>query len=168
LDEKNIESIDVFGYSMGGYVALYLAKNYSNRIGKIITFGTKFNWSPEIALIETKMLNADKIADKIPAFADVLLKRHNPIDWRLVLSKTSQMMLEMGDNNPLKLKDYQNIKHQVKIGLAIDDEMVSKEETMDVYNALPHSTFYSLPNSKHPIEKVEIKTLTEEIVSFLR
>lgn len=164
MDEKNIESIDVFGYSMGGYVALYLAKNYSNRIGKIITFGTKFNWSPEIALIETKMLNADKI----PAFADVLLKRHNPIDWRLVLSKTSQMMLEMGDNNPLKLKDYQNIKHQVKIGLAIDDEMVSKEETMDVYNALPHSTFYSLPNSKHPIEKVEIKTLTEEIVSFLR
>ena len=27
LNSKNIESIDVFGYSMGGYVALYLAKN---------------------------------------------------------------------------------------------------------------------------------------------
>ena len=42
----------IFGYSMGGYVALYLASQKPDGLGKIITLGTKFVWSPEIAVKE--------------------------------------------------------------------------------------------------------------------
>src|SRR5882724_555238 len=41
LDEKKISQTDIFGYSMGGYVALYLARHFSNRIGKVMKLGTK-------------------------------------------------------------------------------------------------------------------------------
>ena len=37
LDEQNIETVDIFGYSMGGYVALWLAYEHPHRIGKIVT-----------------------------------------------------------------------------------------------------------------------------------
>ena len=167
LTENKIQSVDVFGYSMGGYVALYLARHYPKRVGKIITLGTKFKWNENIANKEVKMLNPDVISEKIPVFANVLNKRHSPIDWKILLAKTSDMMLEMGLHNPLQINDYNQINHEVKIGLAIEDEMVSKEETEKVYENLPNAVLYFLPNSKHPIEKVDLRLLTKEILNFM-
>jgi pimeloyl-ACP methyl ester carboxylesterase len=57
LKQKNIPRISVFGYSMGGYVAMYLARHHPEIVEKIITLGTKFNWDESIAAQETKMLN---------------------------------------------------------------------------------------------------------------
>lgn len=44
MDEKEISSVSVFGYNMGGYVALYLAKHYPTRVNNLITSATKFEW----------------------------------------------------------------------------------------------------------------------------
>jgi|TARA_R110000782_G_scaffold1119_1_gene4043 pimeloyl-ACP methyl ester carboxylesterase len=78
LEQQKVESIDIFGYSMGGYVALYLAKNHPEKVNKIITLGTKLSWTPDIAAKETKMLVAEKMEEKIPAFAEILKTRHHP------------------------------------------------------------------------------------------
>lgn len=166
LKQNKIESIDIFGYSMGGYVALYLAKNHPEKVGKIITLGTKLSWTPDIAVKETKMLDAEKIEEKIPAFAAILKDRHFPNDWKIVLEKTANMMIAMGNNNVLKDEDFKVIQHPVKMLLADNDEMVSKTETNHVADLLPHATFELLPNSKHPIEKVDINALSEFIRGF--
>lgn len=166
LDEKQLKTIDIFGYSMGGFVALYIAKNHPERVKKIMTLGTKFLWDPEIAIKEAKMLNTDKIEEKIPAFAKVLQNRHLPNNWKDVLSRTAFMMRCMGEENPLSLSDYSIIHHSVKIGLADQDEMVTKEETMEVVNALPNALFYSLKDAKHPIEKANHDQLYSEITTF--
>ncbi len=168
LNQQHISTVEIFGYSMGGYVALYLAKNAPDRINKIITLGTKFSWTPEIAQQEIKMLDAEKIEEKIPAFAELLKLRHTPNNWKEVLIKTAEMMLEMGQKNPLTLNDYKTIRHQVKIGLADQDEMVTLEETVAVAEAIPLAQFYQLENSKHPIEKVNLQQLTQEIVEFIK
>ena len=49
---------------MGGYVGMYLAKNHSNRIEKLITLATKFKWNKIIAEKEIDLLNAETIAEK--------------------------------------------------------------------------------------------------------
>src|SRR5690349_11963886 len=53
LDTQQISTINIFGYSMGGYVAMYLAKYHPERVNKIITLATKFNWDETIAANET-------------------------------------------------------------------------------------------------------------------
>ena len=166
LKQQKIESIDIFGYSMGGYVALYLAKNHPEKVGKIITLGTKLSWTPDIAAKETKMLVADKIEEKIPAFATILKDRHHPNNWKTVLEKTANMMIAMGNNNVLKDEDYKLIQHTVKMLLADNDDMVTYEETNHVADLLPQATFELLPNSKHPIEKVDIDALSGIIRAF--
>src|SRR5206468_4121330 len=90
----------IFGYSMGGYVALYLASQNANLLGNIATLGTKFSWSPEIAQREIKMLDAKTISEKVPKFAEALKNRHG-VQWQELLNKTSQMMVELGNNNIL-------------------------------------------------------------------
>ena len=167
LDKKEISSIPVFGYSMGGYVAMYLAKYHPEKINKIITLATKFNWDETIAANETKMLNAQKIETKLPEFAAALQKRHAPNDWKTVLEKTAAMLIEMGKDNPLKPEDYPAILHPVLLMLGDRDKMVTLDETVEVYKNLPKAQLTILPNTAHPIEMVDQARLAYEIRSFL-
>ena len=167
LNEKGIDSIHVFGYSMGGYVAMYLAKHHPQKIKKIITLATKFTWDEIIAAQEIKMLNADKIETKLPEFAAALQKRHAPNDWEIVLSKTAAMLTAMGKDNPLKAADYPAIPHPVLLMLGDRDKMVTLDETVEVYKLLPKAQLAILPNTPHPIEMVNPDQLASEIKFFL-
>jgi pimeloyl-ACP methyl ester carboxylesterase len=167
LDKKGITNIPIFGYSMGGYVAMYLAKFHPERVNKIITLATKFKWNETIASNEIKMLNADKIAEKLPAFAATLQKRHAPNDWKIILKKTSAMLTEMGKLNPLKMSDYPAIQNQVLLMLGDRDKMVTMDETAEVYKNLSNAQLAILPNTAHPIEMVDQARLANEIRIFL-
>lgn len=177
LTANNITELDIFGYSMGGYVAINLALNlsksnndyptkYNFKVNKIFTLATKFEWSEEIAAKEVKMLNADKILEKIPKFAEELQKRHYPNDWKVVLDKTANMMIEMGKNCPLKLDELHQISTEIRIAIGDSDSMVTLQETIDVFNNLPNSSLLILPNTPHPIEKVNLERLTYEFNQF--
>jgi pimeloyl-ACP methyl ester carboxylesterase len=167
LDKKEIEAISIFGYSMGGYVAMYLAKYHPQRIHKIITLATKFSWDETIAANEMKMLNAEKIEEKLPEFAGSLQKRHAPNDWKTVLERTAAMLFEMGKDNPLKPADYPGIQHPSLIMLGDRDKMVTLDETLEVYKTLPNAQLSVLPNTAHPIEMVDPGRLAWELKRFL-
>ncbi|MEP7237729.1 MAG: alpha/beta hydrolase [Ferruginibacter sp.] len=166
LDEKGIDSISIFGYSMGGYVAMYLAKHHSQKVNKIITLATKFTWDEAIAAKEIKMLNAAKIEEKLPDFAAALQKRHAPNNWKIVLEKTAHMLVEMGNDNPLKMDDYKDIQNPVLVMLGDRDKMVSLDETLAVYKNLPNAQLAILPNTPHPIEMVNTGRLAYELKHF--
>ena len=168
LDENKIQRVNIFGYSMGGYVALYLARCYPDRIGKIITLGTKLEWTEEIAAKEIKMLDPEKISQKIPAFADALQKRHSPEDWKMVLKKTAGMMMALGKNAELKKEDFLQIKNEILLTVGDRDNMVTKEETMEVYGFLSNGLFEILPGTPHPIEQVEVKNIALPATEFFR
>ena len=165
IGKNNLVKPDIFGYSMGGYVALYLASQHPNLMGKIITLGTKFEWSPEIAAIEIKMLDAKTILEKVPKFAEVLQRRHGN-NWKLLLQKTAEMMVELGTNNLLNKNSFSNIINKVMIGLAEGDNMVSVTETNYAASMINGAKRFTLHNSKHPIESINTGRLTEIILKF--
>ena len=159
LESHNLKQVDIFGYSMGGYVALWLAKKYPDRVGKIVTLGTKFDWSEESAAKEVKKLNPEKILEKIPAFARILEHRHAPNDWKELLNKTAYMMLGLGKRPLLTKEILQMIKHQVSICLGDLDDMADRNYSEEVSGFLPNGKFFLLENTPHPIEKVDLKIL---------
>lgn len=165
IKNNHLEKSTVFGYSMGGYVALYLAHQQPNLLGNIITLGTKFEWSPEISQKEIMMLDCKIIAEKVPKFAEALKTRHGD-DWELLLKKTAEMMLSLGNKNALSLNDFSSIENNILIGLADKDNMVSLDETLFVYKQLKNGSMYMLPNTKHPIESVNVSLLTKIITEI--
>lgn len=164
--EKQIEHAFVFGYSMGGYVALFLAKKYPQLFSKVVTLATKFQWDENIAAKEAAMLNPEIILEKLPAFAAQLKDRHQPNDWQQVLVKTKEMLLQMGKENPLQLSDYATITIPVLLLLGDTDKMVSREETAAVQEQLPNADFQLLQNTAHPIEKTDIHLLASVVRNF--
>ncbi len=168
LKENQLKKVSIFGYSMGGYVALYLAHKFPERVEKIVTLATKFSWSPEIASREVNMLNPTIIQEKIPAFAKTLQERHAPNSWKLLMEKTSKMMLALGEKPLLIQEDFQNIDTPVKLAIGNADKMVTIDETAQVADGLPNSELLILPDVQHPIEKVPVLLLVQEITAFLK
>lgn len=166
IESNNLKQPHVFGYSMGGFVALYLASKRQDLLGSIMTLGTKFEWSPEIAAKEIKMLDPVTISEKVPKFAEALEKRHGE-KWKLLLQKTAEMMFELGSNNALTQKEFAKISNRVLIGLADNDTMVSLEETNFAASQIKNSKRFELTETKHPIETVNTNQLTELIHQFI-
>lgn len=167
LDEHQIEQISIFGYSMGGYVAMYLARYHPHRIKKVVTLATKYSWDEAIAAREVRMLDPEKTAEKVPEFATSLRQLHHPVDWKLVMVRTAEMMLAMGRDNPLKPLDYPLITHPVLLLLGDRDKMVSLEETLAVYKALPQAQLGILPATPHPIGAADCGLLSSLIIRFV-
>ena len=154
MDSNSIATIDIFGYSMGGYVALWVAHLQPHRVGRIATLGTKFDWSIESAEKEVRKLDPDKIMAKVPAFARILESRHHPIDWKDLLMKTSQMMMQLGIS-PLLTEDIlRSIKTPSAIFLGDKDDMADRSYSERVAKLLPSGEFHFLHDTAHPIEGV--------------
>ncbi len=166
LDENRLESVNVFGYSMGGFVALMLAKEHPNRVNKIVTLGTKFAWTPEFSAMEVRKLNPDKIEEKVPRFADFLQKVHRPLDWKMVVRNTANMMIDLGVERPLE-KYYSSISNPTLIMLGGLDNMSTEEESKLVAKELPNGAFQLIPDAEHPIEKVKASELSKLIERFV-
>lgn len=156
LDQHNLKRVLVFGYSMGGYVALTLAKSHPQYFEKIITLGTKFNWTPESAEKEVKLLNPEKIQEKVPAFAEALSKLHPATDWKTVMQKTAALMLELGNGKAFRDADFKAIAVPCVIGVGDQDAMVTREETQHVVGLIPNAAFYLLEKTIHPMDKLDV------------
>ena len=163
---KGLHGSHVFGYSMGGYVALRTAQSNPDLVGKIFTLGTKFDWNPLSAEREAKRLIPAIIEEKIPAFAEVLKKRHYPNDWHEVIDKTREMMLFLGHNPILTKSELLEITNDCIVARGDEDEMVTPEETEWASNHLHFGQAKTLPQTKHPIEKVDVHLLSAELTNF--
>jgi esterase/lipase len=167
LNDKQRLKTDIFGYSMGGYVALWLARFYPNRVGKIFTLGTKLDWSEAAADKETRLLNAEKIEAKVPDFAKELQQRHGEHEWHSVLHKTANLMHDLVKHH-LTDEDFKQITAQVQLGLGDADNMVTKEETFHVESVLPNSKYVELKDTPHPLDKVSVELLASEIRKYFQ
>lgn len=159
LNENNLKSPLVFGYSMGGYVALYTEAKLPVTFEKIVTLGTKFNWNPDVAAKEVRMLNPEIVEEKVPKFAAHLSRVHEPNDWKENMRNTAAMMEAMGENPPLNEVDLSNVQCPVHLLLGEKDIMVSEDETLVIKDQLPNAQFNILDGVEHPIEKLELGTL---------
>lgn len=167
MDDHSIQTANFFGYSMGGYVGLYLAVHYPERVNKICTLATKLAWDTETAAREAKMLDPEKILQKVPHFADQLIARHSAENWQAVMTKTAAMMLEMGQHNPINTDHYRSIPHQVLLMLGDRDKMVTLDETVNVFTALTDARLAVLPATGHPIEQMPLQVISLILQQFL-
>ncbi|MDZ4747290.1 MAG: alpha/beta hydrolase [Saprospiraceae bacterium] len=168
MDTHHILSAHLFGYSMGGYVALQLAHQFPGRARKIITLGTKFHWDPASAAKEVRMMNPEVIEHKIPAFADTLAKRHAPAAWKSIMILTAEMMTELGAGKAMTAADFATIENEVLICIGTDDHMVTIEESENTASQLKKGHLKIIEGFRHPLEAIDIDQLAVIILESLQ
>ena len=166
MDENRLDQVDIFGYSMGGHIGLCLARKHPERVRRIFTFATKFNWTPDTAQREASYLDPDLAAHKAPEFAHTLEKRHGSDNWKDVLYKTKEMTLKQALETSLTAEDFRLISQPVRLSMGDRDKMVGLEETIHIYRLLPNAQLQIFPLTPHLIEQVSMEMLANAMTSF--
>lgn len=159
LASNGLDSVNIFGYSMGGYIALMLALHHPKQVRAVLTLGTKMDWNPEAAAREAARLDPDKILEKVPAFAKALQLRHGELRWRTVLKKTAGLMQYLGEHCPLDEAALRAVTVPVTVVLGDADEMVRREEAMQAAEWIPEARFELLEGTRHAIEQCPVEGL---------
>jgi len=167
LEAQHIPALRIFGYSMGGYIALAMAEKYPERVKQVVTLGTKLDWSPEIAAGMNRMFDPEKIESKVPQFAAMLAQAHAPADWKMVCRRTSAFLTDLGNDQRLTEQHFARISCPVTIGWGSQDNVVTAEESHRVASQIPQGNFEILEGVKHPLEQIEMARLAEFLIATL-
>ena len=169
MEREGIRQAGIFGYSMGGYVAVHMAAESPERVDGVATLGTKFRWDAPTAAREAGRLDAATIRAKVPRFAEALQARHAPAGgWEAVLAHTADFLRDLGDHTPLTDAVLRRIQQPVRIIVGDRDNTVSADESAAVAAVLPSGSHTVLANTPHPIEQVEVAALGGLLLEFFR
>ena len=146
----------IFGFSLGGYLALCTALESETNIKGIITLGTKLNWSPEIAQKETATLSTEFLQEKAPPFYNYLVKLHHN-HLSPLLSATANFMTELGNKPVLSEERVNKLTIPVHMLRGGKDRMVTAEETLAIANAIPNGKYFEVPSFPHPLGFIKPK-----------
>jgi pimeloyl-ACP methyl ester carboxylesterase len=161
LKDHGLKKVTVFGYSMGGYVALYHKAHFEDSpIDQIFTYGTKFNWSQSAVAKELPMLVPEHLDDKFPQFSEILRKKHGD-RWKQLLRSTAHMMQNLEKLDGLTREDVSSIEIPVNLILGEQDRMVTQEETKTFGSWLHHHRLQVIGHSKHELEKSNLTELSQ-------
>lgn len=153
----------IFGFSLGGYLAINLSVLHPENILGIVTLGTKFDWSPDIAQGEIKSLDSSFLREKAPPFYEYLNQLHGAHLDRL-LAATSQFMTQLGANPALNRSFVREINIPIHITRGGKDKMVSKEESLEISNAIVNASYFEIPSFIHPLGFLKPKHLAQHII----
>ncbi|WP_396216427.1 alpha/beta fold hydrolase [Gemmatimonas sp.] len=154
----------VFGYSMGGYVALLLEHLAPGTIGGIVTLGTMLHWTPTIAAAVASRLDPQVISAKLPAYAAALAARHDGAGgWEQVLTRTAGLLRDLGDEPLLTNTLFGSIHCPVHLLVGGRDESVSLDDAVTAAAHLPRARASLLPDVPHPIEQVDVQLVCNEV-----
>ena len=166
LDDQRLKEVPVFGYSTGGYVALYLELTRPGTFSQIVTLGTKFDWKPETAQHEASRMVPEVIKNKVPKFASLLSQRHGD-HWEQLMEATVKMMIGLGNAPLLNEQNLTQLKAPSHIMLGDGDQMVSPQESKKVSQTLPNGHFEMLTDTPHPLEKVNATMLASKLRALI-
>ncbi|UYZ63760.1 alpha/beta fold hydrolase [Hymenobacter weizhouensis] len=167
LDEQQVASTHVFGYSMGGYAALAAAVSAPARFRSITTLGTKFDWTPVTAATETRRLDADRMREKVPHFAEQLTRLHAPTPLPELLAATAALMRSLGDAPLLTADNLATLEVPVQVLVGELDQTAGVDASRRFADYMPRAQFEIIMNTPHPLEKVNPDLLPHRVARFI-
>ncbi len=145
LREIKVERAELYGYSMGGTVALALAARHPGLVGKLIVHGSIYNkdgWEPE-AFQQFRALPPDFAPPPLKDPYDKVAP--DPKHWPVLVAKLKEM--EMGFDG-LPAADLKAITAPTLIVMG-DREGLRPEHAVAMYRLIPKAQLAILPGADH-------------------
>ncbi len=146
----------IFGFSMGGYLALDLAIENHPSIKGIVTLGTKLAWTLESAKNEVKFLDETLLKTKQEAFYNHLVSLHGD-NLPKLLEKTASVMMELGSFPRVTSAKFKNVSIPIRLIRGGKDKMVSKEESLEIVSSNSLAQYFEISHFIHPIAYLNAK-----------
>lgn len=157
----------VYGFSLGGYLAIAATIQDSKNIKGIVTQGTKFRWNKQVAAENIAQMQKEPSSKGEIAFRQYLETLHGDY-LPQILQKTIDFTLELGDNPIVTPENVKNLKIPVRITRGGKDAVASREGSLAVADAISSGYYFEVPHLIHPIGFVSPKHIARHIAVQLQ
>lgn len=164
MDQNGIESSYLFGYSFGGYIALYLAKHAPQRIRGVCTLATKFVFDQHTVDLFTHLSNVERIRNQQK---DIMDQRHPGQNWDHLVSGLADLYRQLGQTPALTEDDLRSISVPSLVISANDDQLVPWPESLKLAYRMPHGQGFTFAGKAHPINIIPVPFLASVIGTWL-
>jgi len=166
LDEAGWSEAHLFGYSMGGYAALLYAHRFPQQVASVVTLGTKLKWDREGLDRELRLLDPQKMKEKVPHFAMDLLTQHGPERWEQLVRATATLITGLHEQPPLSREQLERVTCPALLCVGDRDRTAVPEHTLEAARWMPRGATLVLPNTQHPFDAVDLNALLPHLRAF--
>ena len=125
LDFFEIEQADVFGFSMGGYVALYLARHHPKRVRRLALHATSIFWNGALVAAMTERIGEPH--ERMRRFVETL------------------------PEGPLREADLTQIRCPTLVSAVDRDDLFDLADTLRLHRTLPNARLALFPGDRHAL-----------------
>lgn len=166
LDDAGWHEAHLFGYSMGGYAALLFASRFPHRVRSVVTLGTKLNWDREGLDRELRLLDPQKMKEKVPQFVTQLSAEHGADRWEQLVKGTARVITGLHDHPLLTPESLAVINCPVLLCVGDQDRTAVPEHTLEAARSMPKAGTLVLPFTPHPFQAVRLEVLRPVLAAF--
>jgi pimeloyl-ACP methyl ester carboxylesterase len=164
MDYHSIETTYLFGYSFGGYIALYLARHVPERILGVCTLATKFVFDEHTVKLFTHLSSVERIKNMEQELMDQL---HPGQDWTRMVQGLTNLYQELGRTPQLTESDLRSITIPALIISAHEDQLVPWAESLRLASLIPKSQGFTFAGKAHPFNIMPVPFLASIISKWL-
>lgn len=167
LDALRLETVDIVGHSMGGYVGLVMAHLAPARVNTIVTLGTKFYWDDASIGLTAAELDPASLRARSARYYDALAAAHTASGAEQALGFTQALISDFArwrlDEEMVRTA---NVPLLASTGDR--DAMVPPAEVLRLYGALdPKSNAAAIvPGAPHPLPQLPLECFEHIVRRF--
>lgn len=166
LDERGIERAVLFGYSFGGYLALYLARRHARRVQALCTLAAKYVFDEATVQHFSYLADPDRLRRPGNPRAKQLEQAHAPQDWVSITNNNRRLFAELGKAPALTEADLQAIRMPALVISADQDQLVPQAETQALAKLL-RARLGVFQGRAHPLAAVPVELVVPAIGRWL-
>lgn len=168
LSARGVERAHYFGYSVGGYVALYLARHMPSRTLGVCAIATKYVFDESTVEHWTRISSAEWMRKPGNPRAAQMERLHAPQDWTELVKVNARLYRDLGRDAPLKDPDLAAIAAPVMLVGSNRDQLVPWAETLALGALVPGSKLVMFYGHAHPISAVPCPSVAKAYGEWLK
>jgi methylmalonyl-CoA epimerase len=153
LDHLGLQRANVFGFSMGGAVALYLAHRHPERVGRMVVHGVNVRWDAGEVAVMTGGMDPESLAGLNPRWADGLQRAHGEGRWKALGARMVRFTQALPDRR-FPDEALAAIAAPTLISHGDADRYFRLDHALHLWRTLPDAQLAVHPGLDHPIQGV--------------
>ena len=168
MDARGVRRAWWLGYSFGGYLALYIARHYPERVLGVCTPAAKIIYDAAAVQHLMHLTDPERVGRPGNPRAAIVEKMHQPQDWRALLRTHQRMFLALGQQSALDEQDFHAIAAPALIVSGDDDQIVPSAEAATLSQWIPGAQLVTYTGYSHPLEVVPLDELASTVAAWMR
>lgn len=166
FNHLSLEKAHIFGFSLGGFIALAFAHRNPHRVQRLAVHATNMIWDQKLVDLMLSRLDHELIKKRSAELVQYLSDMHGGENWVTLFERMKTYTLELRGY----FDEYAGVE-QVPLPTlvtAVDkDDLFTVDSPVFLYKHLPDSTLAILPGKRHALQNVDLDLLTPLVLRHL-